>query len=252
MLWTPWTWVIFPLVFLAGLVDAIAGGGGLITLPAYLAIGLPAHLALGTNKFSSVFGTAISTVRFAKAGHIRWDAALYSSVGALVGSAAGARIALLLDARMLTWMMLAIVPVVALFLIFKKDFGIREKHLPPVRLAVYAALVGLGLGAYDGFFGPGTGTFLIMAFTAVTGFSLLTACGNTKVVNFASNLAAVMTFVFSGTVYYRLAIPCAVCGILGNFVGSGLAMKSGRKIVRPMMLVVIALLLGKIIWDLVR
>ena len=245
-------WMIFPLVFLAGFVDSIAGGGGLISLPAYMAVGLPAHMALGTNKFSSVVGTGISTVRFVRNGFIQWDAAIYSFIGALLGSTAGSRIAVYVDERILTYFILAAVPFIALFLILKKDFGASDKSLPPARMAVYAALVGLVVGAYDGFFGPGTGTFLILAFTAQLGLEMLTACGNAKAVNLASNIAAALTFILSGNVNFRIGIPCALCGVLGNYIGSGLAIKNGTKLVRPMMLAVIALLLIKILWDLLK
>lgn len=245
-------WLIYPLVFLAGFVDSIAGGGGLISLTSYMAVGLPAHIALGTNKLSSVVGTGIAAARFAKNGHARWGAAGCSFAGALVGSAIGARLALLVDERVLTWLLVGIVPTVALFLLLKKDFGIREKELPTGRTAIYAVLCGFIIGGYDGFFGPGTGTFLIMAFTTVLGMQILTACGNAKIVNFASNIAAVITFIANGSIHYRMGIPCALCSILGSYIGSGLAMKKGAVIVRPMMLAVIALLLVKIAWDLLR
>lgn len=245
-------WLIFPLIFLSGFIDSIAGGGGLISLTAYLAVGMPAHLALGTNKFSAVIGTAISTVRFAKAGHVRWDSAVFAFIGALVGSACGAQAALLVDEQLLRMMMVVIVPTVALIFLLKRDFGILEKNLPRTKVILYSVIVGFILGGYDGFFGPGTGTFLIMAFTSVLGFGLLTACGNTKVVNLSSNLAALVIFVLQGSVNYRLGIPCAICGILGNYIGTGVAMKKGANIVRPMMFVVVGLLVIKIIYDLLQ
>lgn len=245
-------WAIFPLVFLAGFVDAIAGGGGIISVTAYLAVGLPAHLALGTNKFSAVLGTGISMARFAKNGYVRWDAAVAALMGALAGSALGANLALFLEERVLTYILIAALPVVALLVLFNRGFGMREKSLSHNRVLVYSLLVGFGIGGYDGFFGPGTGTFLIMAFTAILGLNVLTACGNAKVVNFASNMGAVVTFLLNGQVDFRLGIPCALCGILGQYLGSGLAMKKGVAIVRPMILVMILVLLGKVVWDLVR
>ncbi len=244
-------WVLYPLIFLSGFVDAIAGGGGIISLSSYLAVGLPAHLALGTNKFSAVIGTGISTARFAKRGHIRWDAAAISFVGALGGSAIGANLALIVPERTLVYIMLVVLPIIAVLVLRGKGFRPREVELPRSRVLALALVIGVGLGAYDGFFGPGTGTFLIMAFTAILGFDVLTACGNAKAVNFASNLAAAATFVIRGEVAYALGIPCALCAILGQYIGSGLALKKGVKIVRPMILVVIALLMAKIIWDLV-
>lgn len=245
-------WVIYPLLFLTGFIDSIAGGGGLISLTSFLAVGLPPHLALGTNKFSAFLGTGLSAAYFARKGHVKWDAAIYSFLGALAGSATGARLALLVDEKILSWVLLIVIPLVAVFLIWKRDLGSVEKQLSPTRYIVYAVLVGFVIGAYDGFIGPGTGTFLIMAFTLVMGFNLLTACGNTKMVNFASNIAAVFTFMHSGDIDYRLGIPCALCAILGNFVGTRLAIKNGVKIVRPMMILVITLLLAKVAWDLLR
>lgn len=244
------TWVIYPLIFLSGFVDSIAGGGGLISLSSYAAIGLPAHLALGTNKFSSIFGTSVSTFRFAVKGHIQWFAGAFSVAGALIGSALGARLALTFDERALKLLMIVAVPVVAIFLFLKKDFGGREKNLPKAKTAAIAFAVSMAIGAYDGFFGPGAGTFMIMAYTSALGLGLLKACGNAKLVNFSSNLAAVVTFLANGNVRFDLGIPCALCGILGSYVGAGLVMKRGVRIVRPLMLVMIAALLVKILIDL--
>lgn len=245
-------WALYPLLFLAGFVDSIAGGGGLISLSAYLALGVPPHLALGTNKFSAFLGTGLSAAYFARKGHVKWDAALYSFLGAIVGSVIGAKLVLMVDEKTLAWVLLTIIPAVAVFLVAKRDLGSVEKHLERNRYILLAILCGLVIGAYDGFFGPGTGTFLIMAFTLVMGFNLLTACGNTKVVNFASNIAAVGAFMVAGSIDYRLGIPCAACSILGNLIGTRLAIKNGVAIIRPMMIVVIVLLLTKIGWDLVH
>lgn len=245
-------WILFPLIFLSGFMDAIAGGGGIISLSSYLAVGLPPHLALGTNKFSAVLGTGVSTVRFARAGHVKWDAAVVSFLGALLGSAIGANLVLFVHERILVYMMLGVLPLIAIVVLRGKSFEPRQVDISRRRMLAYAVLIGVLLGCYDGFFGPGTGTFLILAFTAILGFDVLTACGNAKVVNFASNIGAAISFILQGEVAYALGIPCALCAIAGQYVGAGLAMKRGVKIVRPMVLVVIALLMGKIIWDLVR
>lgn len=245
-------WLLFPLIFLSGFVDSIAGGGGIISLSSYLAAGLPAHLALGTNKFSAVIGTGIATARFARRGHVRWDAAAVSFLGALAGSALGANLALFVPERALVYILLLVLPAIAALVLHGKGFTPRSVVLPRAHVLVLALGIGVLLGCYDGFFGPGTGTFLIMAFTAVLGFDLLTACGNAKVVNFASNIAAAVTFMIKGEVLYTLGIPCALCAILGQYIGAGLALKKGATIVRPMVLVVIALLMAKIIFDLVQ
>lgn len=245
-------WWLYPLIFLSGFVDSIAGGGGIISLSAYLAAGLPAHMALGTNKVSAFLGTGISTWRFARRGHVRWDAAAVSFVGGLGGSAAGARLALFVDERVLVYIMLAVLPVIAALVLRGVGFAPRETAMARGRMLALATSIGFVIGGYDGFFGPGTGTFLIMAFTGILGFDVLTACGNAKVVNFASNIAAAVTFIVNGQVVYALAVPCALCAIAGQYIGAGLAMKRGVRIVRPMVLVVIVLLMGKIVLDLVR
>ncbi len=244
-------WMIYPLLFFAAFVDSIAGGGGLISLPGYLAVGLPAHLALGTNKFTSCWGTGLSALQFARKGHINWRSALLAFAGAFLGSMGGARLALHIDERALTWVFLVVLPCVGAFVLFKRDLGAVGRVLSDRKLLLYSLLVGFGIGMYDGFMGPGTGTFLIIAFTVVLGFPLLTACGNTKVVNFASNLAALGMFMWAGTVNYRIAIPGALCSLAGNYIGTQLAMRKGIKIVRPMMMFVVCLLLLKILWDLI-
>ncbi|MCD8351332.1 MAG: TSUP family transporter [Planctomycetaceae bacterium] len=243
-------WVIYPLLFLAGFIDAIAGGGGLISLSGYLAVGLPPHIAVATNKFSAFIGTGISAGMFVRGGHVKWDAALLSFTGAVIGSALGAKLVLLVDETTLAWILLLAIPLVAAFVLFRRDFGTSPRELPERRLRLLAFLVGFVIGGYDGFFGPGTGTFLIIAFTTVLGLDLLTACGNTKIVNFASNIAAVFTFIGSGHIDYRIGAPCAACFILGSLTGTRLAIKNGSRIIRPMIIVVITMLLIKVLVDL--
>lgn len=240
--------IVCPLVFLAGLMDAIAGGGGLISLPAYLAAGLPPHFASATNKCGSVFGTAVSTFRFLKRGRFHRRSAIISAVTALIGSALGTRLNLFLSDEILHYVLIVLIPIIALFLLLRRDFGLESRvdALSPGRLSVLSGVIGLVLGAYDGFFGPGAGTFIILAFTAVCGFDLVTASGNAKVVNLCSNMAAFVTFLSAGKVVWGLGIPAAVFSIAGHYVGSTLALKRGAKVIRPMFFVVIALLLVQI------
>lgn len=245
--------IVCPLVFLAGLVDAVAGGGGLIALPAYLVAGLPPHFASATNKCSSVFGTALSTLRFLKQGKFHRRAAAVSAVTSLIGSALGTRLNLFLSEKVLHYVLAVLLPIIAVFLLFHRDFGIESKvdALSPQKLTILSGCIGLALGAYDGFFGPGAGTFMILGFTALCGFDLLTASGNAKVVNLCSNIAAFVTFAFAGKILWVLGIPAAYCSIAGHYVGSSLALKDGAKVIRPMFFVVIVLLLVRIAWDLV-
>lgn len=243
--------IVCPLVFLGGLIDAVAGGGGLITLPAYLLAGLPPHVASATNKCGNVFGTLLSTGRFLKHGDIHIPTAVVGALGALAGAWMGAKLNLLVSEQVLYWLMLIVVPVMAVFLLFKRDFGTEDRsdQFGKLRLLFMSALIGLGVGAYDGFFGPGAGTFLMLAFSGLCKFDLLKASGNTKAANSASNLASLITFAMAGKVMWSVGIPAAVCGIAGNYVGSGLALKKGAKIIRPMFFVVLVLLLLRLVSD---
>ncbi len=244
--------IVCPLVFLGGLIDAVAGGGGLVTLPAYLIAGLPPHLASGTNKCGNAFGTFLSTGRFLKRGDVHIPSALAGGAMALVGAWLGAWLNMIMPEQFLYYFMLAVVPVMAIFLLLKRDFGTEDHstELGKVRLLVTAGGIGLVIGCYDGFFGPGAGTFLMLAFTGLCKFDLLTASGNTKVANSASNLASLVTFALAGKVLWPVGIPAAICGIAGNYVGSSLALKGGAKVIRPMFFVVLTLLVVRLAWNL--
>ncbi len=244
--------IICPLIFLAGFIDSIAGGGGLISLPAYLLTGLPAHQALATNKFSSSFGTLFATIRFIKGGKVHIKSSLAAVAGALPGSFLGARLALSLDEKYLKYLLIAVIPVIAAVILIKKDFGLQNisAYLTNKKMSAISFLAGLLIGTYDGFFGPGTGTFLILVMTGLIGFDLTTSSGNAKVVNLASNISAVTAFIISGKVLYIIGIPAAFFGILGGWIGSGLAVRKGAKAIKPVFMLVLAILLIKIIIDL--
>lgn len=242
------------LIFLAGFVDSIAGGGGLISLPAYLFAGIPMHNAIATNKFSSTFGTSISTFRFLKSGNIHLLSAMSSVVSALLGSFAGAKLALSVDEIYLKYLLLALLPFIAFLVLTKKDFGQEDKSSKHSnrKIVILSILSGLLIGAYDGFFGPGTGMFLILVYTGVIGFNATVASGNSKVVNLSSNVAALITFLSSGKVIFSVAIPAALFGILGNWVGSGIAIKRGAKIIKPITILIMVILCIRIIFDIVN
>ncbi len=244
--------VVCPLVFFAAFVDAIAGGGGLISLPAYMITGMPAHMAIASNKFSAAVGTLIATVRFIKSGNLHMKAALQTAAFALVGSVIGAKLALFTSDYYLRIAMMIILPCVAVFVLFnRKQMGevSRFEQLSKVRVFFGMLTAGILIGIYDGFFGPGTGTFLILAFTTVLGFDLKRACGNTKIVNLTTNVSALVVFILAGQVYYAVAIPAMFFSILGNWLGSGLAIKEGAKFVRPVMIFVLCLLFIKMLYD---
>ena len=244
--------IVCPLVFLAGFIDAIAGGGGLISLPAYYMAGLPPHMALGTNKLSSSIGMVFSTGTYLREGYIYKPLIPVSIAGALIGSWIGARSVLLLDEQVLRWIMVIAIPILALIIIFKRDLLSPEtREFSTVREQIIAAVVALIIGWYDGFFGPGAGTFLMLAFVGVLKLNAVTACGNTKVVNFCSNIAALAVFITAGTVNYALALPGAAFAVLGNIIGARLTVKNGAKLIKPVMLIVVLILMITIIRDLI-
>lgn len=244
--------IVLPFIFIAGLIDSIAGGGGLISLPAYWSIGIPPHTALGTNKFSSCCGTVFSTARYFHAGMIDVPVAVWSAVAALLGSWLGARVALFVSAVFLNYLLVVLIPSLTVLTLVRKDIGLRD-HSANLKLGYRIALgicAGLVIGFYDGFFGPGTGTFLIMIYALLLKYDFVVANANTKVVNLASNVAAVVTFAVAGKVLYSIAVPGALCGIAGNLLGSRMVVKKGNKLIRAIFILALLLLLGRIGYNL--
>lgn len=241
-------WLLVGLVFLAGFVDSIAGGGGLISLPAYFAVGLPAHVALATNKFSSFCGTFVSVLRYWRAGKIRPGIGLLATAGALAGSAIGAKLALWVSAAVIETVMLVLVPCVLVLFFFKERLFPEHGGADAVsHMGAKALLIGWVIGVYDGFFGPGTGTFLAIGFHAVLRLDLLTASANARLANLASNFGALAVFLVKGQVLFPLALATAAAGVLGNTLGSRLAIRKGERIIRPLMLAVLLLLLAEVL-----
>ena len=245
--------IVCPLVFCAGFVDAVAGGGGLISLPAYIFAGVPIHIAYGTNKFANCTGTFVACVKFFKSGNIRIKSAVLSAAGALIGSWFGTQLVLVLDEKYLKYCLMIILPVFAVFLLFNRNFGSSDevKKISNKKLYVLSFIIGMVIGAYDGFFGPGTGTFLVLSFTSILGFDLITASGNAKVVNLASNFPALIAYMIDGKILFSIGIPAAICAILGNYIGAHMAIKSGVKVIKPIILVVVVMLLGKVLYSII-
>lgn len=239
--------IVLPMVFIAALVDSIGGGGGLISLPAYTISGLDYDFASGCNKFSACFGTLSATVRFWKSGRIRWLPALFSVVGALPGAYIGTRISMMLPDRVKNIFMICAIPVVGVFIALKKEKkGSAEKPLTKLRMLLCFGL-GLLLGMYDGFFGPGMGTFLILALNMATGMDMVSASATAKPVNLASNLSSLITRMAAGQVIFALAIPAMVFSVTGGWLGSKLALTKGARLIRYVMLGVLALLVVTLI-----
>ena len=242
---------VCPLVFLASAIDAIAGGGGLISLPAYYLAGLPPVLAAGSNKFSASFGTLMASAKYGRSGKVHWKAALWAVLGAFPGAWLGAEALTIAPETFVRMCLLIGVPVMAVIMLVKKP-----EENPGDTAAVDAwkerilcFAIGLFVGFYDGFFGPGTDTILILLFTALLKMDTVKASGSAKIVNLTSNVAALFAFAHDGSVLYRLAFPAMLCSVLGGYIGSSLAIKGGAKLVRIVMLVVMVMLLCKIAWD---
>lgn len=243
--------IVCPLVFLAGFVDAIGGGGGLISLPAYLIAGIPTHQAIATNKLSSCCGTTLVTVRFARSGLINWKLAWPSMLAGFIGAWCGSSLSLRVDSEVLTKVLYFVLPVAAILVLRKDTFKDRsdskEEEAPGKNTALIAAAASLILGLYDGFYGPGTGTFLIIAFSILAKMDVLSANGQSKAVNLTTNVTSVIVFLRSGQTIIILGLAAAVCNMLGGWLGSGLAIKEGAKITRPIILIVLFLLLLRVI-----
>lgn len=239
--------IVCVMVFLAGFVDAIGGGGGLISLPAYMLVGLPAHTAIATNKLSSCIGTVFSTGRYLKNGCVKMKLVAPTVIMSLIGSVIGAKLCLVVDDKYLKGMMLVVLPIVAAMVVFKRDILESKEELPLKKQLIITTIAAFVIGLYDGFYGPGTGTFLVLVFTGIAKMNVKEASGNAKCVNLASNVSAVVTFLLSGTVMISLGLIAAVFSILGHYIGSGLVLKNGAKIVRPIIIIVVAMMIVKII-----
>ena len=241
--------IVCPLVFLAGFVDAIAGGGGLISLPAYILAGIPVHFAIGTNKMSSSMGTVISTYRFAKNGYIKLKLAVCSVICALIGSPFGAMLSLKINDFYLEILMIVILPVTAFYVLRKRDFKENQYSENTINFKTYikCMLIAFLIGAYDGFYGPGTGTFLILLLTGIANLSLNTAAGTTKAINLSSNIAGLVTFIINGKVFLVLGVIAGLFSIAGNYFGAGYFTKSGAKIARPVIITVLTVFFVRIV-----
>lgn len=237
--------------FVAGTIDAIAGGGGLITVPVLLSTNLPTQLAFGTNKGQSVFGSAAALIRYARSGLVDVPRAAPAFVLGFLGSLAGAWLLLALRPDVLRPIVIVLLFGVALFVALRRD-AVSIAREPTQGRRIAGHLCALAIGAYDGFFGPGTGTFLIVAFVGVLGDSLQRASANAKVVNFASNLAALLLFWHRGVIVWSYALPMAAAQLCGGLVGAQLGIRVGDRLVRRVLLVVAFALIAKLGVDLVR
>lgn len=233
-----------------GFLDAISGGGGLLTIPALLIMGVPPHYALGTNKLGAFLGTSIALANFGKHGLVVWRIAAWGIPFSLAGSWLGSLFALYLDPQVLGKILVALLPVamVATLLPQKKRPG-ASCEATGLRFWLALPLVCLALGWYDGFFGPGTGSFLILALHWVMRMNLIGASATAKAFNLASNVSAAVTFVWHGAVFWTLGIIMAACFMLGNWAGSAFAIRAGSGAVRKFLIISLGVLMATLIWQ---
>ena len=244
--------LLFGLICFGGFIDSIAGGGGLITIPAYLVTGVPTHNILGTNKCVSSAGASIAVLRYVRSGLIYWHVIPFSIVAAMLGSMIGARMSGYIDRHAMVVILLVVIPVL-LYLQSKKSLIKSEEEAmsPTANLSTVAKVTAIGLviGSYDGVFGPGTGTFLLLAFGVFGYFSPKHASANARIVNYASNLGALSYFMYQGQIQWAIAGIGIVASITGNYLGSGLVINKSGAIVQPVFKLVLTMLMLKSIYD---
>jgi uncharacterized membrane protein YfcA len=220
--------------FFAALVDSIAGGGGIISISAFLLAGLPPHLALGTNKFTSSCATFISSLKFAKSGMVDLDILKVLAPFTFLGTIIGVNTVLIINAKYLNNIVLVLLMFVGIYSLFSKTMGIQDKFKGLSRKNIFLGIIiALPLGFYDGFLGAGVGSFLIFGLIKIFGFDFSRACGNSKVLNFIDNIAAVFIFAMRGQINYKLGIPIALFMILGAKIGTKIALDNGAKLIKP-------------------
>ena len=245
----PQTFFLLALVGLAaGFIDSIAGGGALLSLPALLLAGLPPAAALGTNKAQSLFGSGSATLAYAGKGHIDFRGLKLSFALSAIGSACGALLATLVSAGFLKAFLPVLLIFIALYFALKpnvSDLPGKERMRP----ALFAATIIPAIGFYDGILGPGTGSFFMLAYVALSGLGVLKATAQTKLMNFASNIGAFAVFALSGVIFWKIGIAMGIGQFIGARLGAGLAMRNGAKLIKPLLVTVCIALSAKLLFS---
>ena len=250
MTFSPDVWLyimLFAASLLAGFIDAMAGGGGLITLPALLAAGLPPQLALGTNKFQSSFGSFSASLHFIRKGHADWKTARTGVIFTFIGAAFGAWLVTMLPSGLLSKVIPFLLLGIVVYFIFSPDLGKLDKKpkIPHMQFFIPAGMV---LGFYDGFFGPGTGSFWAVALMLICGYNMVKATAYTKIMNFTSNIASLLVFLVKGQVFFQIGIVMAIGQFTGARLGSSMVIKNGSRIIRPVFITAVLCIVGSLIY----
>ena len=244
----PWAYpALTATAVLTGFIDPIAGGGGMIMMPALLFAGVPPLHALGTNKLQSVFGTCVAMTNYARAGLIEWRRNLPSVILVFAGAAAGCIVVQRIDTRLLNLIIPALLVAVALYVLVSPRMTDRDAQ-QRVSSAGFAPIGG-AIGFYDGFFGPGTGTFFTASLVGLRGYGLTKATALTKLLNFTSNVASVLLFALGGKMLWLLGLSMAAGAMLGGWLGSHTALKFGARLIRPLLVAISLGLTGRLLWS---
>ncbi|MBU3183641.1 TSUP family transporter [Clostridium estertheticum] len=220
--------------FLASFVDSIAGGGGLISVPAFMLAGLPPHMVLGTNKFSATAGSFTSSLQFIKSGKANFKLLKYLIPFTFIGSILGVKAVLHIDQKFLNTLVLILIMFIGIYTLFSKSLGLEDKFQGLTKKnVILGVILALFLGFYDGFFGPGTGSFLVFGFISIFGFNFVASSANARILNFVSNITALILFALSGKINYMIGLPVAVSMIIGAKMGTIVALNKGSKLIKP-------------------
>ncbi|MBP2033423.1 putative membrane protein YfcA [Clostridium algifaecis] len=239
--------------FFAAFVDSIAGGGGIISLPAFLISGVPPHLALGTNKFSSSCASLASSLKFAKSGKVDTKILKFLVPFTFIGAIIGTNVVLIVNTKYLNSIVLTLLILVSIYSLFSKSVGMEDNFKCLTKKSLFLGMLFAAcLGFYDGFFGPGTGSFLIFGLIYIYNFDFVRSAGNGKVLNFVSNITSLIVFIINGQINYSLGIPVAICMILGARIGTRLALSRGANLIKPIFITISLCLAVKMIYGIVH
>jgi uncharacterized protein len=239
---------LFATAFIAGLIDSISGGGGLLTLPVLLGVGIPPHLALGTNKLQSTFGSFTSTYYYRRHSIVKIretiTGIIFTAIGTIIGTWTVQQVHPQILSHLIPWLLL----IIAVYTIFTPKLGMQDKQ-PKLKKNYFYFLFGLMFGFYDGFFGPGVGSFWAIVFVLLMGFNLTKATGYTKAMNFTSNIVSAVVFIISGNAIYTIGFVMGIGQVLGSILGARLVIKKGAKLIRPVFITIVILTTLKLLYQ---
>ncbi len=238
--------------FLAGFIDAMVGGGGLIQLPAFFLFQPQLSLVqtLASNKTASFAGTSLSAFHYLKQVKLAWRQLVPGLIAAAIGAFCGALLVSLVHKEQFTPVLIIVLALVLLYTVFNKKLGVHSTHTLSLRKHLrYSILTGLTIGLYDGCIGPGTGSFLVFAFVLLFGYTFVHAAANAKVLNCVTNAAALSFFLIKGAIVWSIALPVAAANMLGNYAGTKLALRKGSAFIRVFFIVVVVALLLRLSWQ---